>query len=179
MMMGSSTDVDDREIVPLTIDQSLSNAPSTSSSSSSSSSASSSSSSYAYCVSFSAGISGLLFGYDIGIIDAVLKMPSFMSFFGSGTIDKGTGEIVETDDQANIDGNIVSTFLVGCVGGSILSSILADWIGRKRSITVGALIFTVGGILQAVSINLSTLYIARVLSGVSIGLLSSITPIYL
>lgn len=137
------------------------------------------SSAYAYFVSFASAISGFLFGYDIGIIDTVLKMPSFQTFFGTATLDATTGVMVENANQADTDGNIVSSFLAGCMVGAMLCSLLADSIGRKRSILVGAALFSVGGILQAVATSLPFLYSARALSGISIGLLSSVTPLYL
>jgi sugar porter (SP) family MFS transporter len=144
-----------------------------------SSSSSSSSTSYVYGVSFACAISGLLFGYDIGVIDSVLKMPAFMTFFESGVLDVTTGAVTETEAQATIDGDIVSSFLIGCVLGSALSSVMADSIGRRISILVGALVFALGGVAQAIAADVVTLCVARGLSGVAIGILSSITPIYI
>lgn len=134
---------------------------------------------YAITVAFSCAISGFLFGYDIGIIDSVLKMPSFLLFFGTGSFNAETGQITETATQADTDGNIVSSFLIGCVFGSMASSVLQDRFSRRRSILLGALIFIAGGILQAISTNVVYLCIARSISGVSIGILSSVTPVYL
>ena len=152
---------------------------SSSSSSSSSAAAPPASTRYVYGVSFACAISGLLFGYDIGIIDSVLKMPAFMTFFESGVLDATTGAVTETEAQATIDGDIVSSFLIGCVLGSALSSVMADSIGRRISILVGALVFALGGIAQAIAADVVTLCVARGLSGVAIGILSSITPIYI
>jgi SP family sugar:H+ symporter-like MFS transporter len=134
---------------------------------------------YAYLVSFLGAISGLLFGFEIGLADTVLKMPSFVTYFGTGEVDPLSGEVRATSVQADIDGNIVASFLVGCVFGAVLSSLLTDRIGRKRTIVVGALVFTLGGIAQALAVGTTTLYLARALSGISIGLLSSATPLYL
>ena len=134
---------------------------------------------YAITVAFSCAISGFLFGYDIGIIDSVLKMPSFLLYFGTGVFNTDTGSITETSSQADTDGNIVSSFLIGCVFGSMASSVLQDRFSRRRSILLGALIFILGGILQAMSINVVYLCLARAISGVSIGILSSVTPVYL
>lgn len=135
---------------------------------------------YAYFVTFAAAVSGFLFGYDIGIIDTVLKMPSFQLYFGTAVIDPSNpNEVIDTDIQSSVDGNVVSSFLAGCMGGSLVLSLLADSIGRKRSILVGAALFTTGGTLQAIATSLPFLYVARAVSGVSIGLLSSVTPLYL
>ena len=138
--------------------------------------------SYQLAVVFACATSGFLFGYDIGIIDTVLKMPSFQQFFGTATEDG-----FETDARPETDGNVVASFLVGCVGGAALSSVLADSIGRRLSIALGAVFFVAGGLWQAMtgleggalSDVLLTFYCARAVSGVSIGILSGITPLYL
>jgi len=129
---------------------------------------------YSVAVVFACAISGFLFGYEIGVIDAVLKMPSFTRQFG--TSDEFGAEL---DSKPNVDGNIVAAFLVGCVVGAALCSILADRLGRKYSLLVGAVLFSGGGLWQALSSDISLFYAARAISGIAVGLLSSVTPLYL
>ena len=76
-------------------------------------------------VAVCAAVSGFCFGYDIGIIDQVLAMGSFRLW-------SGTRPGIDAD-AAGTTGWIVSTFLFGCIGGSLAVSYLADAIGRKRS----------------------------------------------
>jgi MFS family permease len=54
-----------------------------------------------------------------------------------------------------------------------------DRFGRKRTIQIGAVIATVGGILQASAMNLAMILVGRIISGWAIGLMSMSVPVYL
>jgi len=54
-----------------------------------------------------------------------------------------------------------------------------DRFGRKRTIQIGAVIATVGGILQAAAMNLAMVLVGRIISGWAIGLMSMSVPVYL
>jgi MFS transporter, SP family, sugar:H+ symporter len=119
-------------------------------------------------VALTSAISGLSFGYEIGIIDTVLQMNSFEVYFS-----------LLGDDSALRVGDIVSLFLIGCVFGTVAVSDVADRLGRKYSILLGALIFATGGLLQAFTVNFAMLLSSRFISGLSIGILSMIAPLYI
>lgn len=53
-----------------------------------------------------------------------------------------------------------------------------DRFGRKKTIQIGALIATVGGILQAASTNLAMILVGRIISGWAVGLMSMSVPVY-
>jgi sugar porter (SP) family MFS transporter len=139
---------------------------------------------YGMCVTFACAISGFLFGYDQGIIDTVLKMQSFQLYFGTASLalsrNSSVSEtLVPTDDAADVNGNIVFTFLIGCIGGAALSAFIVDSLGRTRSILVGSLFFTVGGLVQASCASRAPFYLSRVASGIGIGVLSNVAPLYI
>jgi sugar porter (SP) family MFS transporter len=124
-----------------------------------------------------AGVSGLCFGVEIGIIDAILAMRSFQLFFGTAAYDAdGVLRVVESKDE--VEGNIVAAFLAGAMGGSILVSYLADAWGRRGSLRAGSLLFIAGGLIQALAVNLAMLYAGRAVSGAAIGVLSMVAPLY-
>jgi MFS family permease len=54
-----------------------------------------------------------------------------------------------------------------------------DRFGRKRTIQIGAVIATVGGILQAAAMNLPMILVGRIISGWAVGLMSMSVPVYL
>lgn len=97
-------------------------------------------------VAVCAAVSGFCFGYDIGIIDQVkcglqthpsvppvpTRRCSQVLAMGSFRLWSGTRPGIDPD-AAGTTGWIVSTFLFGCIGGSLAVSYLADAIGRKRS----------------------------------------------
>lgn len=71
------------------------------------------------------------------------------------------------------------TFLVGCLAGSAIVSWMADYIGRKVSLLIGGIIFLVGGILQTAAPTVIEFYFGRTISGVAIGILSVVCPLYI
>ncbi|KAJ3268732.1 hypothetical protein HDV01_002336 [Terramyces sp. JEL0728] len=117
---------------------------------------------FIFLVTFAAAIGGLLFGYEIGVISQVLGMPSFRSAF-------------QLDSY--IEGLITSTFLLGCTVGAIIVSRIADTLGRKKSIIIASVLFILGGLLQSLSIKM--FYIGRIVSGLGIGILSSVVPLFI
>ncbi|CAG8606386.1 5868_t:CDS:10 [Funneliformis caledonium] len=118
---------------------------------------------YVYlCAAFSA-IGGLLFGYDIGVISGILTMTHFREEFPADPVKEGT---------------IVSSLLAGCFFGALISGYFADKVGRRFSILGGSLLFIVGCVLQATSTTFVQLYFGRIISGLSIGNLSMIVPLY-
>ncbi|KAI9016628.1 general substrate transporter [Hyaloraphidium curvatum] len=136
---------------------------------------------YSYFVSFAAALGGLLFGYEIGIINQVLQMNSFQLYFGIATsnVPDENGVLPQSPNAADTEGWIVSSFLLGCIAGAIGMTFLADHLWRKHIIFFGSATFAVGGILQAAAVNLGMLYVGRATGGVAIGFLSGIVPMYI
>ncbi|KAL2913957.1 hypothetical protein HK105_206548 [Polyrhizophydium stewartii] len=143
---------------------------------------------YQYLVAFAAGVGGLLFGYEIGVIGQVISMDSFSSFFGyrylaaNGDYKDCTGDDYPASCSSlaeDTTGWVTFTFLIGCVGGALVSSMMADGIGRKFSILIGGFFFTLGAALQTSANGLSLLYPGRVVGGVGVGIMSMSVPLYI
>lgn len=62
-------------------------------------------------------------------------------------------------------GAVVSVFTGGAFIGAGLAGPVGDWLGRKKTIMLGALIFILGGGLQTGAKNLGFLYSGRVFAG--------------
>jgi len=106
---------------------------------------------------------GLLFGYDWVVIGGA--KPFYEKFFGLTT-------------PAQI-GWAMSSALVGCLAGSLVSGGLSDRFGRKRLLILSGFLFTITGILTALAPNFSFFIVNRVLGGVAIGLASNLSPMYI
>ncbi|HEY7267295.1 MAG TPA: sugar porter family MFS transporter [Solirubrobacterales bacterium] len=109
-----------------------------------------------------AGLGGLLFGYDTGIIASAL-------LFVKKDFDLGSFE----------QGMVVSSVPVGAIFGAAAAGVAADRLGRRYVIIAAAVVFIIGALLSAASPDLAVLVIARVLLGVAVGLASANAPVYI
>ncbi len=78
----------------------------------------------------------------------------------------------------DVQGGVVSSFQGGAILGTIITFFVADRLGRKKSIALGALIAAFGCALQAGAINMAMLIIGRFIAGIAVGILSSTVPMY-
>jgi SP family sugar porter-like MFS transporter len=106
---------------------------------------------------------GLLFGYDWVVIGGA--KPFYEKFFG-----------LTTPSQI---GWAMSSALVGCLVGSLVSGGLSDRFGRKKLLILAAFLFTVTGVLTALAPSFSVFVANRLLGGVAIGLASNLSPMYI
>ncbi|GAA5798733.1 hypothetical protein HPULCUR_004139 [Helicostylum pulchrum] len=106
-------------------------------------------------------------GYDLGVVGGMLIAPSFQTYFGIDPNDKLR--------EAEINGTIVSVLQIGCLFGALLST---NRFGRKYSILLASIVFLIGGILQIIGIRLEVMYTGRIISGLGVGALSMLVPIY-
>jgi len=141
---------------------------------------------YSWLISFTAGVGGFLFGYEIGIINQVFSMDTFYEIMGLAERDSqgdfvrdSSGELVDSYAAADIKGWITFTFLIGCAAGAAFVSIPLEAIGRKRTIQTSAFLFMIGVALQTAASDIHTFYAGRVISGLGIGQLSATVPLYI
>ena len=112
-------------------------------------------------VSFIAGLGGILYGYDMGVIAAALIFVR-----ESFSLSVRMEEVV------------VSVVLVGAMSGALAGGAIADIIGRRATLLWGGGIFVVASLLAPASPNAATLIAARLLLGVAIGFTSVTAPVY-
>src|SRR6201996_5544888 len=113
-------------------------------------------------VFFIAGMGGLLYGVDVGIIAAAL-------LYLSKTINL-------TIAQTSM---ITAAVFLGSTLSSLAAGFLADWIGRKTMMLVSGLIFVLSILMIFVSNNFAVLFTGRLLQGVSGGFIAVVVPLYL
>lgn len=109
-----------------------------------------------------AGLGGLLYGVDIGIIGGAL--PYLESTSGL------------TAEQLAV---IVAAVLLGSVISTLFAGWLADWLGRKPLMTLSGLIFVASIPIIAFSHGYGPLFFGRLLQGISGGLIAVVVPLYL
>lgn len=114
-----------------------------------------------YLISAAAALGGLLFGFDIAVINGALV---FLR-----------KQFQLSDLQTEV---AASSLLLGCVFGASLAGTSSDRFGRKRILLWSAALFLVSSIGAALPRNLSEFTAARLLGGVAIGMESMLSPLY-
>ena len=110
-----------------------------------------------------AGLGGLLYGVDFGVIAAAEPYMKAMNIYTDGQIS-----------------HIVGAVLLGGLVSSITAGWLCDFFGRKNMIVASAVMFLVA--IPIVSLSLGSypfLYAGRVLQGMSAGYMAVVMPMYL
>lgn len=117
-----------------------------------------------YRITAACGAGFLLFGFDQGVFGGLLSNRPFLETFNH--------------PSSTIQGQIVATYDIGCIIGTILSIFLGDKLGRRRSIFTGCVILIVGGIMQAASYSLPPMIVGRVVAGVGNGMNTIAIPVW-
>lgn len=112
-------------------------------------------------VSSIAAIGGLLFGFDTAVVSGAI---GFM---------KQKFELNEVEV-----GWAVSSLIVGCIFGAMIAGMLGDKFGRKKVIIVAAILFIIGSLGSAIPETFTGYIIARIIGGISIGITSTLCPLY-
>ncbi len=111
---------------------------------------------------FIAGLGGLLYGIDVGIIAAALL------YLGK--------TISLSVEQTSI---VVAAVLGGGMFSSLVAGVLADWIGRKKMMILSGLLFVASVGLIVLSHGFVPLFLGRLLQGISGGFIAVVVPLYL
>ena len=111
---------------------------------------------------FVAGLGGLLYGIDVGIIGGALPYLEATSHL--------------TPAQLSI---IVAAVLLGSVFSTLFAGLLADWMGRKALMILSGTAFVLSIPVIALSGSYESLFLGRLLQGCSAGLVGIVVPLYL
>jgi len=117
---------------------------------------------YVYRIALIATMGGFIFGYDLDIIIGALLFVRREFHF--------------TPMQLGL---AVSSAAFGCILGPLLGGSISDWLGRRRTLAVTALVFALGTIATVVAQNTAEFDVARFVGGLGVGLASVVSPMYI
>jgi SP family myo-inositol transporter-like MFS transporter 13 len=115
---------------------------------------------------FIAGMGGLLYGIDVGIIAGALPYL------------ESTASVAWKLNAQQLS-FIVAAVLLGSVLSSLFAGALADFIGRRWAMALSGVLFTISIPLIALADGYTPLLLGRLLQGVSGGLIGVVVPLYL
>ncbi len=133
---------------------------------------------YIVGITLVATIGGLLFGYDTAVISGAEK--SLEAFF---KIPLGLSNFVH--------GATVSSALVGCIIGGLISGVMSSRLGRKKTLIYASMMFFLSALGSGwpeflffpkgeASMNLLVAFnLYRILGGIGVGLASAVVPMYI
>ncbi|KAF2076436.1 hypothetical protein CYY_002239 [Polysphondylium violaceum] len=107
-------------------------------------------------------LSTLEFGYNTGVIASTI-------------LDIQTLFHLETSQKSIL----VSILLIGAMIGAIGSGLFVDRIGRKNSLLLNNLLYISGPIMACAAQNFATLLVGRLVTGLAVGIASSVVPLYI
>ena len=109
-----------------------------------------------------AGLGGLLYGVDVGIIAGALPYLNDTSGLNAGQLSF-----------------VVAAVLLGSVISTLFAGMLADWMGRKKLMALSGILFVVSIPMIALAHGYWPLVSGRLLQGISAGLIGVVVPLYL
>ena len=111
-------------------------------------------------------LGGLLFGYDTGVINGTQFY--FSKYF---------------ELSGALKGFIVSSALLGALVGALASGVISKAIGRKHSLIIAAILFSVSawgsGMPDILPESTTLLVVFRIIGGIAIGMASMNAPMYI
>ena len=118
--------------------------------------------SYMLFLAVTAAVGGLLFGYDTAVISGTVELVT--ARFGLDSLQQGW---------------YVGCALAGSIAGVLCSGVLSDRLGRRRTMLVSAVLFTVSAAGCALCTDFTQLVVYRIVGGLGIGVVSVVSPLYI
>ena len=118
-----------------------------------------------YFVAIIATVGGMLFGFDISSMSAIIGTTQYIDFFNN--------------PHGVRQGAIGSALAAGSVVGSAAAGWISDKLGRRDSIAFACLWWLAGTAVQTSTNGFASLICGRSLNGICVGITSSQVPVYL
>lgn len=110
-----------------------------------------------------AALGGLLFGYDLVVIGGAKEFYE-LAYGLTSPVAKGWG---------------VASCIVGCIIGAICVGKAADVFGRKRMLSISAVLFLISAIGSGYAPDFGLFVFFRILGGIGMGMASTVAPMYI
>lgn len=125
-----------------------------------------------FLIAMFACIGGLLYGYNQGVFSGILAMESFQRHMGDYDSSR-------PEDQSR-KGWLTSILELGAWFGTLVSGFIAESASRKYGILIATTVFILGVVIQttAISAGFSSILGGRFITGMGVGSLSMIVPMY-
>lgn len=120
-----------------------------------------------FAIAVFASLGGLVYGYNQGMFGQILSMTSFSNTVHPESITNPVSR-----------GFLTAILELGAWLGVLINGLLADRLGRKYATVLGVFVFIIGVIVQACAKGASYILGGRFVTGLGVGTLSMIVPLY-
>jgi sugar porter (SP) family MFS transporter len=136
---------------------------------------------FLYLAAIAAALGGLIFGYDIAGAGATFVMDGFRIHFGwDCPVEPATMCVPATSGQEAFDKGLINgLFAIGAAAGALINPYIADNYGRRLALCVSNVVFIAGATTQSLAPVMHIMWTGRVFSGMGIGMLSMVVPVYI
>lgn len=119
---------------------------------------------YLLLISLISAMGGFLFGYDWVVIGGAKIF--YEPFWG-------------LESSAVLRGWAMSSALIGCLAGALLSGAWSDRYGRKKMLIIASVLFTLSAIGTGAVDHFVWFIVYRIIGGFGIGIASNVSPVYI
>ncbi|WP_445454742.1 sugar porter family MFS transporter [Flavobacterium sp. 25HG05S-40] len=117
---------------------------------------------YSTFIALSAALGGLLFGYDTAVISGAIG--NLTQYFHLSSVETGWA---------------ISSALVGCLLGAMVSDYSSSKYGRKYTMIFAAILFILNSVGTAIPNSFTMFVIFRIIGGIGVGIASMVVPMYI
>ncbi|KAL8667344.1 MAG: hypothetical protein Q9168_007283 [Polycauliona sp. 1 TL-2023] len=118
-----------------------------------------------------AGVAIMFYGYDQGVMSQVNLNPHYQELMGIAPVEGNSRNVAA-------EGGIVAVYYGGTLVGALIAGSLADRMGRIKAVVFGCMWALLGAVLQASAYNITWMCFARVISGVGVGAIDCVVPVW-
>ncbi|KAI9682145.1 MAG: hypothetical protein M1817_000199 [Caeruleum heppii] len=118
-----------------------------------------------------AGLAIMFYGYDQGVMSLVNLNPNYQRRMGIYPVEGNKRNVAG-------QGGIVCVYYGGTLIGALIAGSLADRSGRIKAVVFGCLWAFIGAILQAAAQDITMMCIGRVVSGLGVGAIDCVVPVW-
>ncbi|RJE19403.1 Sugar and other transporter [Aspergillus sclerotialis] len=115
-------------------------------------------------IMFTCQLAFIFFGYDQGVFSGIVGNEDFLR--------------IVNHPSPGILGIIVSIYNLGCFSGTIVSFLLSDKLGPRKSMWFAMCWIIVGATLQTTSFSRAQLLVSRFITGIGTGVETTVVPVY-
>ncbi|ODM20250.1 hypothetical protein SI65_03303 [Aspergillus cristatus] len=111
-------------------------------------------------------------------MSGLLTLDTFMEMFPEmDTVSKSL-TAAQKADNSNVQGVVVSIYEIGCMMGALGTLWAGDRFGRRKVVFGGAILMTIGAVIQCAAFGLLQFIVGRIITGIGNGFVTATVPMW-